>query len=94
MVTDMNCLEQFSALFVSIKVTGANAFRKLSIFFSFLLCGDIRFFVCLFVFLFCFVFFVLFCFFVFCFLLFFFVILSISLYSIRYFPNVLEIKQR
>ena len=91
MVTDMNCLEQFSALFVSIKVTGANAFRKLSIFFSFLLCGDIRFFVCLFVclfvFLFCFVFlfFVLFCFFV---------IPSISLYSIRYFPNVLEIKQR
>ena len=63
MVTDMNCLEQFSALFVSIKVTGANAFRKLSIFFSFLLCGDIRFFVCLF---FCFaLFFVLFCF-VFC----------------------------
>ena len=68
MVTDMNCLEQFSALFVSIKVTGANAFRKLSIFFSFLLCGDIQFFVCLFVclffcfplffcFLFCFVFF-------------------------------------
>ena len=59
MVTAMNCLEQFSALFVSIKVTGANAFRKLSIFFSFLLCGDIRFFVCLF---FCFVLF-------FCFLL-------------------------
>ena len=68
MVTDMNCLEQFSALFVSIKVTSANAFRKLSIFFSFLLCGDIRFFVCLF---FCFVLFCLFCFgfFVFCFVL-------------------------
>ena len=65
MVTDMNCLEQFSALFVSIKVTGANAFRKLSIFFSFLLCGDIRFFVCLF---FCFVLF--FCF-LFCFVFFF-----------------------
>ena len=70
MVTDMNCLEQFSALFVSIKVTGANAFRKLSIFFSFLLCGDIRFFVCLFVCLFV-CFFVLLCFFVFCFVLFF-----------------------
>ena len=86
MVTDINCLEQFSALFVSIIVTGANAFKKLSIFFSFLLCGDIQFFVCLF---FCFVLF--FCF-LFCFV--FFVIPSISLYSIRYFPNVLEIKQR
>ena len=86
MVTAMNCLEQFSALFVSIKVTGANAFRKLSIFFSFLLCGDIRFFVCLF---FCFVLF--FCF-LFCFV--FFVIPSISLFSIRYFPNILEINQR
>ena len=31
MVTDMNYLEQFSPLFVSIKVTSANAFRKLSI---------------------------------------------------------------